>query len=124
MFSQASIRRHYWRGIIVSLLLFAIILATFPINLSKIAGLGWSFVFLGLCGLSMPVLMYLALRSHKRLVKRLESADFQLCPKCGYPLTGLTGKTCCPECGLELNVGQVESAWRRYRSITRSGPFR
>lgn len=114
-------RRHYWRWIIVCLLLLGIILATWPINLYKVAG-RWSFAFYGLWALSMPVLMYFALESHKRLVKRLQSAGFKLCPSCGYPLTGLTGKTCCPECGLELDVDQVESAWRRYRSI-RTGPF-
>ena len=115
-------RRHYWRWIIVCLLLLGIILATLPINLYKMAGLRWSLVFYGLWALSMPVLMYFALESHKRLVKRLESAGFKLCPKCGYPLTGLTGKTRCPECGLQLDVDQVEYAWRRYRSI-RTGPF-
>ena len=115
-------RRHYWRWIIVCLLLLGIILATLPINLYKVAGVRWSFVFLGLWALSLPVMVYFALESHKRLVKRLESSEFKLCPKCGYPLTGLTGKTCCPECGLQLDVDQVEYAWRRYRSI-RTGPF-
>jgi len=115
-------RRHYRRWFIISMLMFVIInSAVVPFIIYKVA-LRWSFVFFGLWGLSVIILIYLALRSHKRLVKRLESSGFKLCPSCGYPLTGLTGKTCCPECGLELDVEQVESAWRRYRSI-RTGPF-
>lgn len=51
---------------------------------------------------------------NKRLTQQLKASDFKLCPKCGYQLTGLAGKICCPECGLDLDVEEVESQWRRY----------
>ena len=81
-------RRHYWRWIIVCLLLLGIILATLPINLYKVAGVRWSFVFLGLWALSLPVLVYFALESHKRLVKRLESAGSNSAPSAGIRSRG------------------------------------
>lgn len=116
-------RRHYRRWFFVGMLMVVLTnSAVIPLIFYKVS-LRWSFVIFGLWGLSMIVLIFLALRSHKRLVKRLESSEFKLCPKCGYPLTGLTGKTCCPECGVKVDIEKVESDWRRYRSA-RSLPFR
>lgn len=116
-------RRHYKRWIFVSILMFVLInSAVIPFVVYDVDR-KWSFVYFGLWGLSMIILIFIALQSHRQLVKRLEASDYKLCPKCGYQLKGLAGKTCCPECGLELDVEEVESQWRRYRAA-RPMPFR
>ncbi len=61
------------------------------------------------------VWIFVVLKWERRLLERLKAAEYKLCPKCGYPLRGLTGKTSCPECGAACDVENVEADWRAFR---------
>lgn len=106
--------RHYHRHwYIVGIPLGAISIGFFPL-LYYVDDLRWLSAYCVLWVLSMVFTLYIGLRSPRRLIQRLKSSDFKLCPKCGYQLTGLTGKICCPECGLQIDIEQMETQWRRY----------
>ncbi|MCZ6850635.1 MAG: hypothetical protein O7F17_03245, partial [Planctomycetota bacterium] len=62
-----------------------------------------------------PISVLLVTLWDKRMRRRLEAADYMLCPECGYQLTGLSGETACPECGVPCDIEQVVKAWRAYR---------
>ena len=51
----------------------------------------------------------------RRLTRRLKAAEYKLCPECGSHLTGLSGETACPECGVPCDIEQVVNAWRAFR---------
>ena len=62
-----------------------------------------------------PISLLLLLLWDKRLTRRLKAVDYKLCPECGYQLTGLSGETACPECGVPCDIEQVVKAWRAFR---------
>ena len=62
-----------------------------------------------------PISILLLSRWDKRLTRRLEALEYRLCPACGYQLTGLSGETACPECGVLCDIEQVVNAWRAFR---------
>ena len=39
--------------------------------------------------------------------------QYQLCIRCGYPLTGLGSAGDCPECGAAFDRADAEAYWRR-----------
>ncbi len=51
----------------------------------------------------------------KRLTRWLKAVEYRLCPECGSQLTGLSGATACPECGVTCDIEQVVNAWRAFR---------
>ena len=62
-----------------------------------------------------PISVLLVTLWDKRMTRRLEAADYMLCPECVYQLTGLSGQTACPECGVPCDIEQVMKAWRAFR---------
>ena len=109
------VRRHYRRCLVISVAMCGLIMASSLIDLVELIGPRWTKVFAGVWILSMPVLLYVVLKPYMRLMKRIEAADYKLCPECGYQLTGLSGETACPECGVPCNIEQVVNAWRAFR---------
>ncbi len=86
-------------------------------------------VYLGLVGLSMflptlrfgpPFLVFLPMfclmaiffLQQRRFRRRVQAADYLLCPDCGYALAGHEGIVHCPECGTALDIEAVRRQWR------------
>lgn len=53
-------------------------------------------------------------RHRAALHDTLRENDFQICLRCGYPLTHLPANYQCPECGTPFDVFETRRRWRRW----------
>ena len=120
--SPRLVRRFYAGWALCQLGLLGALAVMWLLELPRHLAFGWCFALLGAWAACLPVLVFIAANWEKRLMSRLEEAEYRLCPQCGHRLTGLTGSTACPECGAPCEVKQVQSTWRAFRPIM-IGPF-
>ena len=109
------VRRQYIRFLVYAVVGLAAILLLIGLSVVAYPQLSSS-SFLMYSVFAYPPISVLLVRFwEKRLTRRLKAVDYKLCPECGYQLTGLSGETACPECGVPCDIEQVVNAWRAFR---------
>ena len=51
-------------------------------------------------------------RAMAALAVDLDATDCQMCLDCGYNLVGSDGSTVCPECGVAIDLREIQDTWR------------
>ncbi len=120
--APSFVRRVYWKLILSHVGLFAGVIVILVANVQEVLGLWWSLVVFGTLATILPLSIFVGAQWEKRLMARLEAAAYMLCPKCGHRLTGLTGRTACPECGAACEITKVQDDWRAFHPRI-LGPF-
>ncbi len=109
------VRRRYIRFLVYFVVGLAAILLVMGLSIVAYLESSFTTIFVYSAFAYPPISALLLSRWIQRLTRRLEAADYKLCPECGYQLTGLSGETACPECGVPCNIEQVVNAWRAFR---------
>ncbi len=109
------VRRKYIRFLVYFVVGFAAILLLIWLSVVAFPQSFFSSLLMYSAFAYPPISVLLVTLWDKRMRRRLEAADYMLCPECGYQLTGLSGETACPECGVPCDIEQVVKAWRAYR---------
>ena len=104
------VRRQYIRFLVYLLLGFAAILLLIWLSVVAFPQSFFSSLVTYSAFAYPPISVVLVVHWDKRLRRRLKAVEYRLCPECGYQLTGLSGQTACPECGVPCDIEQV---WRR-----------
>lgn len=63
------------------------------------------------------IILVLQYWRERRLKSRLLGADYRLCERCAYNLTGLPARHRCPECGSAYDIEQTRAIWKRWRPL-------
>ena len=111
----AFVRRRYIRFLVYAVVGLAAILLLIGLSVVAYPQLSSSSFLMYSVFAYAPISGLLVALWNKRLTRRLKAVDYKLCPECGYQLTGLSGETACPECGVPCNIEQVVKAWRAFR---------
>ena len=85
---------------------------------SLTSGLGFAWgTAVSLAAIMLPFAVWftVVVTWERRLVRRLRTAQYRLCPRCGYSLVARTGSIACPECGRTCEMNDVELLWRAFR---------
>lgn len=67
-------------------------------------------------GISLACVSVL-LAGRRAIRRRMFDACMELCPRCAYPLVGLSESGACPECGASFSKSEVRRLWKRWANV-------
>ncbi len=97
-----------WPRVLIWLALAVTVAALVLVGIGAMSFRGWLWV---LPALDLAVVFAGPRAINRRLANEVGAAHLNMCPNCGYQLTGLPETHVCPSCGAEFSLSAVHAVW-------------